>query len=245
MGMRIHAHDPMPDDGSELAVAACPTCGSLLRPAHVEPTPAGDACAFCGMLLDGRDPRALDEPEPDPIPIETGRGADTVDLGRLAATTESLLDRPRRGRALQVALVVASLVGVVAIGATGRGGPVPASSVTPPRPAAPAPPSPAPATSPAPTRAPAVDAIVARLRFDERCWVEATRDGRPVVARTFEAGETLRLRAARVVALRLGNAGGVLLTVNGEEVPTGPSGAVVDLSLELRDDRVVVRRGEA
>jgi cytoskeleton protein RodZ len=98
-------------------------------------------------------------------------------------------------------------------------------------------------TSDTGARPPAVPGILAVLRFSERCWVEATADGRPRVAETFEAGATLRLRADRAMELAFGNAPGVILTVSGRRVPTAELPAVVTLTFEWRHGEVIPAQG--
>ena len=64
-------------------------------------------------------------------------------------------------------------------------------------------------------------------------------NGQVVHEKTVLPGITLHYVATRRFDLRLGDAGAVVLTVNGRRVPTGGSGAVADLSFVLRDGRVV------
>jgi hypothetical protein len=60
-----------------------------------------------------------------------------------------------------------------------------------------------------------------------------------VAEETVSAGTRLRFDATRTFEIRLGDAGAVVLTINGKSVPTGGGGAVADLSFDLRDGRVV------
>jgi cytoskeleton protein RodZ len=82
--------------------------------------------------------------------------------------------------------------------------------------------------------------VVARTT-DAPSWVTATVDGAVATAKTVPAGTALRWRADRTVSLRLGDAGAVIVTVNGRRVATGTRGAVMDLAFALRNG-VVVRR---
>jgi cytoskeletal protein RodZ len=86
---------------------------------------------------------------------------------------------------------------------------------------------------------PAARGVSAVLRLTAPCWVKATADGRVLMAETVQAGTTLRLKAKRTLVLRLGNAGGVVLTVNGDPVATGGTGEVVDLSFRWSDGRLM------
>jgi hypothetical protein len=71
------------------------------------------------------------------------------------------------------------------------------------------------------------------------CWVHATADGRLAFPdHTFHAGERVSFSGTRA-QLRLGNAGGVKLVVNGKRQQTGGSGQVVTLKFVLRNGKVV------
>jgi cytoskeletal protein RodZ len=73
---------------------------------------------------------------------------------------------------------------------------------------------------------PAGAPLVVTLDFTQKCWVEATVDGRNRTAKLFVAGESLQLEAEERVALEtLGNAGGVQVQVNGEPYELPPAGA--------------------
>jgi cytoskeletal protein RodZ len=91
---------------------------------------------------------------------------------------------------------------------------------------------------PASEAPPVARGVSAVLRLSDRCWIEATVDGRVVMAETAQAGATLRFRANRTLVLRLGNAGGARLTVNGESVATGGTGDIVDLSFTWSHGRL-------
>lgn len=80
-----------------------------------------------------------------------------------------------------------------------------------------------------------IDVVV---RTSQPCWIRVVTDGRTVMEKTVPAGRTIRLRAAETMELRLGNAGGVEVTMNGRSIPT--AGIVVDLSFARDGDRVVV-----
>lgn len=163
---------------------------------------------------------------------------------RTAATLPS--DEPLRLRRdpprwLIGAVGVLALAGVVAVvlGLGGRRVPEPApgdeavavapeaadgaAQVVPDRPEAEEP------SEPEPT-GPPVDVI---LTFEADSWLEVLVDGVPArPSAVVPAGETLRFGAASRVALRFGNAGGVRVELNGEDLgPPGASGAVVTVVL--------------
>ncbi|HXI15200.1 MAG TPA: DUF4115 domain-containing protein, partial [Chloroflexota bacterium] len=92
-------------------------------------------------------------------------------------------------------------------------------------------PTPQPTTQPAPTTAatPAGRQVEVELRAVERAWVRATVDDQQAVEQTLEVGQTRRWTGQRVVALRVGNAAGVDVTVNGQRVGAlGAPGTPVD-----------------
>ncbi len=92
----------------------------------------------------------------------------------------------------------------------------------------------APADEPAALAAP----LVVTLDFTEDCWVEATVDGRRRLSELHVQGEALQIEAQRVVALTLGNPGGVRIEVNGRpfEMPTFRPGRVArDIRISVDD----------
>jgi cytoskeleton protein RodZ len=101
--------------------------------------------------------------------------------------------------------------------------PAPAPSAEPPAPQAPPPPVPvagAPASNPN-------AAVRVELTADESVWVLARSDGKYLFSGTLGAKESRTIEAQNTVVLRLGNAGGVTITLNGKPVgPVGPRGQV-------------------
>ncbi len=79
--------------------------------------------------------------------------------------------------------------------------------------------------------------VVVQLVFTEDCWIRANVDGRPTLEGTFRKGVTKELRGNEQVELvRVGNAGGLNITVNGKTLPPlGASGAVVDNIVLTKD----------
>ena len=67
---------------------------------------------------------------------------------------------------------------------------------------------------------------------DEPVWVLARTDGKYAFSGTLEKNETRTVNADGVVLLRLGNAGGVAITLNGKPIPSvGPKGQVRTIQL--------------
>ena len=66
----------------------------------------------------------------------------------------------------------------------------------------------------------------------EPVWVRATSDGKYVFSGTIEANQTRTVDGSQTVLLRLGNAGGVSITLNGKPIgEVGPKGQVRNLQL--------------
>jgi hypothetical protein len=85
--------------------------------------------------------------------------------------------------------------------------------------------------------------IHAVLTITARSYIAATVDGAQVHApQSYLPPEILRYHGRHALDLLLGNAGGVVLSVNGRQIPTGSSGEVVHLSLSWHHGRMVVQR---
>lgn len=145
------------------------------------------------------------------------------------------------------ALVVAAVVGAV-LGLGGSRVP-PAVAPTDPGLDVPGPDGPAPAPlpdpraepEPEPAPEPAGPPVDLVLTFEAASWLEVVVDGQPVQPGVLvAAGETLRFSGQELVRLRFGNAGGVRVELNGEELGVagrpgevlraayGPDGPVAD-----------------
>jgi cytoskeleton protein RodZ len=84
--------------------------------------------------------------------------------------------------------------------------------------------------SPSPAAAPARGLVVEVVAV-ERSWLEVWVDGRSVLAETIGAGVTRAFSAEQQVRMRVGNAGGIQVTVNGvQQGPLGARGQAVDAS---------------
>ena len=79
---------------------------------------------------------------------------------------------------------------------------------------------PAPSITPIPTP---VSGVVVEARTTERSWIQAWVDGASVLAEIVPSGSSKTFAARQGVRLRVGNAGGVEIVVNG--VGQGPLGA--------------------
>ena len=84
--------------------------------------------------------------------------------------------------------------------------------------------------SPSPSPTPARGLVVEVVAI-ERSWLEVWVDGRSVLAETIQPGVTRSFTAEGQVRMRVGNAGGVQVTVNGvTQGPLGARGQAVDAS---------------
>lgn len=161
------------------------------------------------------------------------------------ARREPMLDilpdpRPRR-RIVATALVVVSILSLAAIVF------LPFARDRDDGPALPAPVAPVtdmtsgqdPVTRPP---VPVVHGVRVVLSANDRCWVEATSDGKVVEAGTpLEPGDRVVYRADGILLLRLGSAGAVDLEVNGEPVTAGTLGEVVTVKLRVLDGELVTK----
>jgi cytoskeletal protein RodZ len=71
---------------------------------------------------------------------------------------------------------------------------------------------------PTPSPTPTSDDVVIKLTATEDCWVQLTSssDGSQLYMGVIQAGASMKWTEKRAVAVRLGNPGGVILTVNGQ-----------------------------
>jgi cytoskeleton protein RodZ len=100
-------------------------------------------------------------------------------------------------------------------------------------------PSDTPTESPSPTPTPTdIEEIIAAaetieleiIATTDRCWTTVTADGEEVFTGTLEIGQSETFTAEEKMDVVLGNAGGIELVVNGQNIGS-PGGTVVDFSL--------------
>ncbi|MGA8577006.1 MAG: RodZ domain-containing protein [Candidatus Cybelea sp.] len=158
-----------------------------------------------------------------------------------ALTAREAAAREEEGRRGSVLIWIAATVAVLLIAfvvyneLTMRRPQVAASSASPPASAAPASPTPAPAAS-TPTSAPAGPAGGANtmaLVLTAPSWLRVTVDGSVSMEGTFPAG-TSKTFHGKSAMVRIGNAGGVEIYVDGKDVgKLGKSGDVVEHAFTL------------
>ena len=89
-------------------------------------------------------------------------------------------------------------------------------------------PDPEPEPEPAPE--PEFEGVEVVLALEADSWMRVTQDGAVILEEVVDAGETRQYVADSEVIVRLGNAGGVRVQYNGEDIgPAGGSGEVVEL----------------
>jgi cytoskeletal protein RodZ len=91
-------------------------------------------------------------------------------------------------------------------------------------------------SAPAATTPPASEPTASGLKFEfavnRACWVTARADGHTVLYKIIQPGEPQTLTAARELALRFGDSGAVVWTLNGRKGESlGAAGAVRDLRI--------------
>jgi len=89
--------------------------------------------------------------------------------------------------------------------------------------------------TPLPTATPTqVAGVMVEATVTAATYVEVTADGERLLTATLQAGDDEAWTGEQSVALRIGNAGGIKLKVNGVEVPSlGASGQVVNVEYTL------------
>lgn len=74
--------------------------------------------------------------------------------------------------------------------------------------------------------------VKVQLTADEPVWVLARADGKYVFSGTLDANQTKSVEANEAITLRLGNAGGVNIMLNGKPIgPVGPKGQIREVQL--------------
>ena len=96
-------------------------------------------------------------------------------------------------------------------------------------------PSPTPTPTPTPTDIEEIIAAADTIELEivattDRCWTTVTADGEEVFTGTLEIGQSETFTAEEKMDVVLGNAGGIELVVNGQNIGS-PGGTVVDFSL--------------
>jgi cytoskeleton protein RodZ len=89
-------------------------------------------------------------------------------------------------------------------------------------------------------------AVKVEVTAAEDVWVMARSDGKYLFSVTLKANETRTVEAANMVLLRLGNAGGVTITLNGKPIgDVGPKGQVRTVQLTSGGFQIVAPKPSA
>lgn len=201
-------------------------------------------CAQATRQLERITPQALiaaptAAPALVPMAAEASSPAKSLHLPLTAPSAPSGTPQTNSWRAYVIAAVV--IIGIVSTvvllwspksGETEHS--VSAATVTPPveTPKEPAPANPVAATSTAPESKTGVMHVDIQAR--EAAWVSITDEsGKRLLARTLEANESRSIELSSGATLRTGNAGGLVLRLNGKELgPLGPEGKIRDVSFK-------------
>jgi cytoskeletal protein RodZ len=159
----------------------------------------------------------------DPVPLIREYDAEhgppgTIRAAEVFEPSTPIKIRERRSPSLSM-IVAVVLLGIIGFGAYrlvsghGHGHAKPAAAATHLATAA-AKPSARPTPSPTPTS----DDVVIQLTANEDCWVQLTSssDGAQIYMGVVQAGASMTWTEKKAVDVRLGNPGGVVLTVNGQ-----------------------------
>lgn len=107
-----------------------------------------------------------------------------------------------------------------------------AEAQKPAEPVAPPVATPEPDPEPTPVVNTPAAAITIELQIVEKVWIRAVADGERVLEGVYQPGDVKPISAERNVTMKVGNAGGVLLGLNGKDAaPIGPRGHVRSLEV--------------
>lgn len=96
---------------------------------------------------------------------------------------------------------------------------------------------PEPDPEPEPEPEPEIEGVELMLAFEEDSWLRVVVDGTPLVEETVPSGETRQFEADSEIEIRFGNAGGVRVEYNGEDLGAPGSRGEV-LTVTFTDDDV-------
>lgn len=168
----------------------------------------------------------------DPVPLISEYDGEHGPPGAIRAAdifepSTPIKIRERRSPSLTM-IVVLVLLAIIGYGAyrlvsshgAKSGHPLAAATVST-RPSVRPTPTPTPTTKASPTVAPTPSDVVIKVAATEECWVLLTRtsDGSQIFMGVVPAGSSMTWTENQAVSIRLGNPGGITLTVNGARAP--------------------------
>jgi hypothetical protein len=216
-------------------VMECAVCGAYLRWAHLETSPNGSKCTFCGSTVVPTRPDGFRDVDERLVEIE-----DLGLIGERLEETPSLLEPIRQTpRIPGWVFVVVSIIAIVGMGVW-RLANSPSSPTTPISAQGPGPrfvPQVPPASKGEP-RQEVATRISATVHLATPTWIEVTVDGQPPTSQTY-GPQGLVFHAKHQMLMRLGHGSGVSLTVNGQHVHLGDNSATLMFRL-LRSGRVAI-----
>jgi cytoskeletal protein RodZ len=180
--------------------------------------------------------------DPEPLVREydqTHRAPEAISAAEVfePATPIKIRERRRPNWSVAMAVALAAIVGFVIYHEVSSSGTQPSHN----SPAASAagvshtshpPATPTHRQSATPAAAPYANEVVISLKATQNCWVQlTTASGKQVYAGVVNAGSSMNWTEKQAVTLRLGNPGGVSLTVNGKSKVAGTNNQPVTLSL--------------
>ena len=181
----------------------------------------------------------------DPVPLISEYDADHGPLGPMRAADVFEPSRPikireRRSPSLTmiVVLVLLAIIGYSAYrlvsSHSGKSGHPAAAATVSTRPSTRPSVRPTPTAKASPTVAPAPSQLVIKVTAAEDCWISLTKasDGSQLYVGVVSAGSSMTWTEKSAVQMVLGNPGGVVLTVNGQEQHPNPN-TVAHLSFSL------------
>ena len=163
----------------------------------------------------------------DPAPLISEYDADHGPVGPLRAAdvfepSKPIKIRERRSPSMTmiVVLVLLAIIGYGSyrlVSSHHKSSPPAATGSTTPQPSVQSTPPP----SPSPTVAATPSDVVIKVAAQEECWVLLTRtsDGSQIFMGVVPAGSSMSWTEKQAVSIRLGNPGGIVLTVNGQRQP--------------------------
>jgi cytoskeletal protein RodZ len=158
----------------------------------------------------------------DPVPLIRAYDAEHGPPGAIRAADVFEPSRPVKMRERRRSPSLSMIVGVVLLAIIGFGAYRLLSDDGPAKPAAApthqATASAQPSARPTPSPTPSSDDVVIKLTAIEDCWVQLTSssDGTQLYMGVIQAGASMKWTEKQAVDVRLGNPGGVTLTVNGQ-----------------------------
>jgi cytoskeletal protein RodZ len=163
----------------------------------------------------------------DPAPLISEYDADHGPVGPLRAAdvfqpSKPIKIRERRSPSMTmiVVLVLLAIIGYASyrlVSSHHKSSPPAAAGSTAPQPSV----RPTPSAKPSPTVSATPSDVVIKVAATEECWVLLTRasDGSQIFMGVVPAGSSMTWTEKQAVSIRLGNPGGIVLTVDGQQQP--------------------------